>query len=127
MGKKGFVRNNVNQFAVLYRFLDLLIIQMCLLLAAQLYGIPLTIHYYLIGLIACVAYLFSAEMLWLYRSWRAGSMKEILFVATMSHLLMISVVVGWMFVSKTSDDFSRVVITLWFSLSWMTSCVWVYN
>lgn len=124
MGKKGFVRNNVNQFAVLYRFLDLLIIQVCLLLAAQLYGIPLTMHYYLIGLIACVAFLFSAEMLWLYRSWRAGSMKEILFVASMSHLLMISVVVGWMFISKTSDDFSRFVISFWFSMSWVISCTW---
>ena len=124
MGKKGFVRNNVNQFAVLYRFFDLLAIQVCLLIAAHVYGVPVTQKYYFISLVACLAYLFSAEMLWLYRSWRAGSMKEILFVATISHVLMMAAVVGWMFVSKSSEDYSRLTITLWFSLSWLVSCCW---
>ena len=124
MVKNGFVRNNVNQFAVIYRFLDLLIIQVSLVVAAFIYDVTLTTNYYLIGLIASVAFLFSAEMLWLYRSWRAGSMKEILFVATMSHVLMITAVISWMFVSKTSEDYSRVTISLWFALSWCVSCVW---
>ena len=124
MGKKGFVRNNVNQFAVLYRFLDLLFIQLCLLLAAWLYDTPLTIHYYLIGLVACIAYLFSAEMLWLYRSWRAGSTKEILFVATVSCALMVVMVTGWMFMFKTTGDFSRVTLSLWFGFTWASLCLW---
>ncbi len=124
MVKNGFVRNNVNQFAVIYRFLDLLIIQVSLVAAAYFYDVTLTTDYYLIGLIASIAFLFSAEMLWLYRSWRAGSMKEILFVATMSHVLMIAAVIGWLFISKTSDEYSRVTVSLWFGLSWIVSCVW---
>lgn len=124
MGKKGFVRNNVNQFAVLYRFFDLLAIQLCLLISAEVFGVVVSQQYYLISLIACLAYLFSAEMLWLYRSWRAGSMKEILFVASISHLLMMAAVVGWMFISKSSEDYSRLAIALWFASSWLVSCTW---
>ena len=124
MAKKGFVRNNVNQFAVLYRFLDLLIIQVTLLISADIFDVTVTLNYYLISLIASLTFLFSAEMLWLYRSWRAGSIKEILFVASMSHVLMITFVVGWMFISKSSEDYSRVVISLWFGLSWALSCIW---
>ena len=124
MGKKGFVRNNVNQFAVIYRFLDLIIIQVSLLAAAALCGVTVTLHYYLISLVACLTFLFSAEMLWLYRSWRAGSKKEILFVASMSHVLMMAFVIGWMFISKSSEDYSRAVISLWFSTSWALSCTW---
>ena len=52
MVKNGFVRNNVNQFAVIYRFLDLLIIQVSLVAAAYFYDVTLTTDYYLIGLIA---------------------------------------------------------------------------
>lgn len=124
MSKKGFVRNNVNQFAVLYRFFDLIAIQLCLLLAASVYEIEITLHYYLISLVACLTYLLSAEMLWLYRSWRAGSMKEMIFVATMSHFLMASIVVTWMFITKSSEDFSRVAISIWFGMSWSVSCLW---
>tara|TARA_A200000113_G_scaffold185884_1_gene172828 strand:- start:39 stop:1439 length:1401 start_codon:yes stop_codon:yes gene_type:complete len=124
MGKKGFVRNNINQFAVLYRFLDLLFIQLSLVVSAYLYGIELNLHYYLIGVIACVAFLFSAEMLWLYRSWRTGTSKEILFVTSISHILMIGAVVAWMFISKTSGDYSRITISFWFFGSWALSCSW---
>jgi putative colanic acid biosynthesis UDP-glucose lipid carrier transferase len=124
MGKKGFVRNNVNQFAVVYRFLDLLFIQLSLVLSAYLYATELNTHYYLIGVIACVAFLFSAEMLWLYRSWRAGTNKEILFVTTISHLLMVAAVVAWMFISKTTEDYSRVTLSMWFVGSWLFSCAW---
>ena len=124
MGKKGFVRNNVNQFAVLYRFFDLLIIQLCLIASAGVYDVNLTTQYYLVGLVASLAYLFSAEMLWLYRSWRAGSMQEILFVAITSNVLMVAAVVGWMFLSKTSEEYSRVVIALWFCTSCFISCAW---
>lgn len=124
MGKKGFVRNNINQFAVLFRFLDLLFIQVSLIAVARLYGIELNLHYYLIGVIACVAFLFSAEMLWLYRSWRTGTSKEILFVTSISHVLMVGAVVAWMFISKTTEDYSRITISLWFFASWALSCSW---
>ena len=124
MGKKGFVRNNINQFAVLFRFLDLLFIQVSLIAVAHLYGIELNLHYYLIGVIACVAFLFSAEMLWLYRSWRTGTSKEILFVTSISHVLMVGAVVAWMFISKTTEDYSRITISLWFFASWALSCSW---
>ena len=76
MAKKGFVRNNVNQFAVLYRFLDLLIIQVTLLVSADIFDVTVTLNYYLISLIASLTFLFSAEMLWLYRSWRAGKFRN---------------------------------------------------
>lgn len=124
MGKKGFVRNNVNQFAVLYRFLDLLVIQICLIGSATVFNVELSLQYYFLGVIACIAFLFSAEMLWLYRSWRAGSSKEILFVTTVSHFLMVTGVIAWLFISKTSEDYSRLVIVSWLSSSWMLSCVW---
>ena len=37
---------------------------------------------------------------------------------------MITFVVGWMFISKSSEDYSGAVISLWFGPSWALSCSW---
>ena len=86
----GFVRNNINQFAVVYRFVDFLIIQLTLLAACNLYGVPIDVHYHLLGLIGSTTYLLSAELFWLYRSWRSGTSKELIFYTVVSWCFPIS-------------------------------------
>ena len=120
----GFVRNNINQFAIVYRFADFILIQLCLLLAASLYPATLSVHYQLIGLIGSTTYLLSAELFWLYRSWRAGTTKEILFYTLVSWAISVVVVLSFMFLTKTSDNYSRYVLISWMTISPFALCSW---
>ncbi|AYA63339.1 undecaprenyl-phosphate glucose phosphotransferase [Alteromonas sp. RKMC-009] len=120
----GFVRNNINQFAVVYRFVDFLIIQLTLLAACNLYGVPIDVHYHLLGLIGSTTYLLSAELFWLYRSWRSGTSKELIFYTVVSWFVSTVVVLSYLFLSKTSDDYSRVALSAWVIVAPVFLCSW---
>ena len=120
----GFVRNNINQFAIVYRFADLLLIQLCLFLAASFYPTDISVHYQLLGLIGSMTYLLSAELFWLYRSWRAGTTKEILFYTVVSWAISTVVILTFLFVTKTSENYSRVILICWMTTSPIALCLW---
>ncbi|RDV28123.1 undecaprenyl-phosphate glucose phosphotransferase [Alteromonas aestuariivivens] len=122
---KGFVRNNINQFAIVYRVVDLLCIQMALLMAGIIVGgTSLNVHYSLLGLIASIAYLLSAELFWLYRSWRIGTLKEILFYTTLSWIVGILAILSFLFLTKSLDNFSRGILMVWFMSTGAALCLW---
>ena len=83
----GFIRNNLNQFAFLYRLIDIFIIQICLIAASYLYLEKFDVKYFVLGLVSNMAYLFFAELFVLYRSWRNGSFKEMVFYTVCSWAL----------------------------------------
>lgn len=120
----GFVRNNINQFAIVYRFADFLLIQLCLMLAAALHPTDLSVHYQLVGLIGSTTYLLSAELFWLYGSWRAGTTKEILFYTLVSWAISIVVMLSFLFMTKTSDNYSRIILMTWMIASPVALCLW---
>ena len=61
---KGFVRNNVNQFAFLYRLVDIAIIQFTWYFIILALGIDYNFEHFLLAMIATVSYTFVAEMFW---------------------------------------------------------------
>ncbi len=120
----GFVRNNINQFAVVYRFIDFLIIQLTLLLACGVFDIAIDVHYHLLGLIGSTTYLLSAELFWIYRSWRAGTSKELLFYTVVSWCVSAVIILVYLFLTKTSEDYSRIAVTSWLLVAPLFLCAW---
>lgn len=120
----GFVRNNVNQFAIVYRFIDFLIIQVTLLAVGAAYSVDMSVHYHLLGLIGSTTYLLSAELFWLYRSWRSGTTKELIFYTALSWFVSFVVVLSYLFLTKTSEDYSRVVLSAWVTIAPLFLCTW---
>lgn len=120
----GFVRNNINQFAFLYRFVDILIIQVCLALASLLYISKYDTKYFMLALIGNLSFIFFAEMFALYRSWRASSLKEMLFYASASWIMTLFPIFVFLFFTKQTEYFSRVVLGTWIISTTVILCAW---
>lgn len=124
MSNDGFVRNNINQFAFLYRLVDLVIIQLTLYLATQFYGVQYDFQHFVLGLIANVSFSFVSELLWLYRSWRAGAMKEMLFYSFLSWAIALLPVLLFVFFAQIAEHFSRVILGSWILSTLVALCGW---
>ncbi len=124
MGNKGFVRNNVNQFAFLYRMADLLIIQISLYLSVLAYGKEYDFPYFIVALLGNIGFSFTAELFWLYRSWRAGALKEIIFYTAISWIIALFPILMFVFFAKYAEHYSRVVLGLWIVATVFLLCGW---
>lgn len=113
-----------NSYSSIYRFIDLAIIFLSLPLATALYHVPYSSDYLTSALIVSVVFLYVAESLNLYRSWRVGRFSSMLANAWIC--LAASFLVGLLiaFLLKSSEDFSRVTIVLWFALSLVNTFLW---
>jgi putative colanic acid biosynthesis UDP-glucose lipid carrier transferase len=120
----NFVRNNVSQFGFAFRLIDLFVIQACLVLATITYLPDYDYKYFIIALFANISYSFFAELFSLYRSWRSGTLKEMLFYAVVSWTLTLFPIVLFMFFTKESDSFSRVVLAAWIITTAIMLCLW---
>ncbi|TPV53842.1 undecaprenyl-phosphate glucose phosphotransferase [Aestuariibacter sp. GS-14] len=120
----GFIRNNINQFAFIYRLIDILIIQLCLAVSAMAYIGKFDTKYFVLGLVSNMAYLFFAELFVLYRSWRNGSFKEMLFYTVSSWLLTLFPLFIFLFFTKQTEYFSRVTLGLWIISTTTLLCLW---
>ena len=101
----GFVRDNINHFAFMYRFLDIALIQICLAFSCLLYVGHYDLKYFMLALVANISYTFFAELFALYRSWRAASLKEMLFYAFISWALTLFPVFMFLFFTKEFLNF----------------------
>ena len=120
----GFVKNNVNTFAALYRLVDLLIIHLTLMLSLVIRGIEFDEHYFLLSLVANVAFAISAESNALYRSWRSGFFKQLVFYTLLSWTVAVTVVLLVMFFSKTGQVYSRISIGSWMLFASIALITW---
>ena len=124
MTNEGFVRNNVNQFAFLYRLTDLLIIQLSLLVATLALGVKYDFLYFVLALIANLSYSFASELFWLYRSWRAGALKEMLFFTLLSWTVALLPVLMFVFFAKVAEHYSRMILGTWIISTLCLLCGW---
>lgn len=124
MTNDGFVRNNVNQFAFVYRLVDLVIIHLTLLMATIFYGAQYDFLYFVLALIANLSYSFASELLWLYRSWRAGALKEMLFYTLLSWVVALLPVLMFVFFAKTAEHYSRFILGVWIAATLICLCGW---
>lgn len=108
----------------MYRLADLLIIQAALLIATVLYGVQYDFLYFVLALIANLSYSFVSELLWLYRSWRAGALKEMLFYTLLSWTIALLPVLMFVFFAKTAEHYSRIILGVWIVSTLILLCGW---
>lgn len=122
--QKGIIQNNTNTFAAFYRIIDVVIIQSVLALSLWGYGVSFNNDYLILTLIATIGFSFSSESLSLYRSWRSGFFMQIVFYVFLSWFIAAISILAYLFFTKTSITFSRVVVAIWFALTFCSLLGW---
>jgi putative colanic acid biosynthesis UDP-glucose lipid carrier transferase len=116
----AFLRPNAGKLASIHRLLDCALVALSLLAACWLYDVEPDAKYMFAALLAAVAFAFAAELTHLYGSWRMHALRA----EAMELLLVIAVVaailVGAAFFTKTSAEYSRVVLLNWGLLAFST-------
>tara|TARA_R110000764_G_scaffold6650_2_gene24740 strand:+ start:523 stop:1926 length:1404 start_codon:yes stop_codon:yes gene_type:complete len=123
LGTNGFIKNNINKFATFYRLIDVAIIQLSLLLATTIYQEPFTKDLFLLSLISIITFSFFAEMFALYRSWRDGFFKEVIFYALLSWSIAFGFILLYIFLTKSGAEYSRAVSFMWFFFT----CIFLFS
>ena len=120
------IQNNTNTFAFFYRLVDILTIKLSLLIAIFFYNAPYNQQYLIMSLVCIITFTFVAEAFSLYRSWRDGYFKQIIFYTFISWTVSITLVLFYLFFTKSSVSFSRVIIAIWFTLTFVGLLGWRY-
>tara|TARA_R110001583_G_scaffold1565_2_gene12194 strand:- start:366 stop:1832 length:1467 start_codon:yes stop_codon:yes gene_type:complete len=114
MKEQSFVKDNVNQLSALCRIVDFSTVQVILFLCVTANSIQLNDSYIILGLIGSVSFLIFAESIQLYRSWRTDFSSRLSLYTLLSWFFAVSVVVIYLFFSKTIVDLSRLALGFWF-------------
>lgn len=122
----GVIKNNTNKMAAMYRLVDTCVVVAMMYLATVVYSQTYKMDYFVISLIGAISFAFFAEAVSLYRSWRTGDFKEVFFYAVIAWSGSAFMVLMYLFFSKMSTDFSRVVILIWFTSTFITFVSWRY-
>lgn len=118
----GLIRQHSSGLAMLLRTLDSLIIAGGMFVSAWMYDITLNATYLLLVTLAVLAYLFVAEVRGLYQSWRVDSViAECGYLSTVWFVVVMFLLI-FGFVTKSSADFSRVVLAAWTLLVPFSMC-----
>jgi putative colanic acid biosynthesis UDP-glucose lipid carrier transferase len=113
----GMIQGNVNRFAVLYRLSDYIVMQLSLYVAVVAYGEAAYSDHLVILFLATIGFAFAGESFSLYRSWRAGFFKQMVFYTILAWGSSVILVLCFLFFTKLSVTFSRITLGLWFSLA----------
>lgn len=112
----GMIRPYSTELALLSRILDALLIWFSLGFMTDLFGVEYSGNYVYAGLLAVLSFLFLAETQSIYISWRLVSLKRMSLKVLLVWLLIVILLVGTAFLTKTSADFSRRAVVSWFVL-----------
>tara|TARA_R110000744_G_scaffold110467_7_gene208382 strand:+ start:3832 stop:5235 length:1404 start_codon:yes stop_codon:yes gene_type:complete len=122
--QNGLIKNNINKFATFYRLTDLLFIKLALVMALSIFQTQYTQDFFVLFLISIIGFSITAEMLALYRSWRDGAFKEIVFNTLLSWSLSFVLILLYLFWDQSNADLSRGAISAWFLLTGMLLIIW---
>lgn len=122
----GMIQNNINTFALFYRMVDIVSIQLSLFISIAIYNATYSLQYFIMSLLGSFTYILAAEAFTLYRSWRAGFFNQIVFYTFISWGIAATSVLLYLFFSKTSVDYSRVTIAIWFAITFLGLIGWRY-
>ncbi len=113
-----------NSFAVLYRLLDLFVLVLVLVLTTQWYIAELNQNYIVLLLAQVVVFSYLAEGFQLYRNWRASKFSQSLWLVIFTLTISFVVILIALFLLKSGADFSRVIISVWYSVSVVLLISW---
>jgi len=113
----GPLQSYSSSIAVLQRIGDALVITGALACALLLYGVPFLDQYWILAGWSIVLFFLFAEARGIYRSWRLASLREESGRVVATWVGVIAGMIGLAFLTKTSADFSRVALMVWFALA----------
>ncbi len=109
----GLLKQNASNLELLQRALDVAVIALAMLLSLGLRDIAPNTEYGFLTLLAVLIYVLLASVKVMYRSWRTESLASEVWGVVVVWVATVVVLVVLGFASKTSSDFSRVVLTTW--------------
>ena len=110
----GWLRPYQSELSLLQRLIDAGLVCVALWISHRLYSVIIDEHNMLSAVLAVVCFYFFAEAKGLYDSWRMGSIVvEITDLITAWGMVVVILVI-LAFVTKTSANFSRLVVVTWF-------------
>lgn len=107
-----------------YRFIDFVILALCLLASSYLYGVSFNRDYLFLFLSLTLIYAYLAESVQLYRSWRVGRFSRMLVLLVLVHGASFLFIISMLFVLKEGASFSRVVVLGWYGASLLALVSW---
>ena len=113
MPRHGLIRQYSSALGILHRVLDALLITGCVYLAGSLHDVPITGHYHLVTAWAIVLFLLLAESRGLYGSWRTLHIRDESLRVMLVWVLVVLCLVFFGFVTKTSEQYSRIMTIEW--------------
>ncbi|AOS97223.1 UDP-glucose:undecaprenyl-phosphate glucose-1-phosphate transferase [Microbulbifer aggregans] len=111
--KQGWLIRHRRGVGVLYRLFDGLIISVGLIFWVQYFQYEISSEWLLLASVSTIGFALMAESLEVYRSWRADSFLKMVSYTIASWCVLLGVALSVIYVTKTSDLFSRLVIGCW--------------
>lgn len=108
---------NSNNFSFIYRLLDLLCITLSLVLVANLYELRITQDYITLGLSAAIVFLYIAESLDLYQTWRVGRLSSVMMTVFGVYIYSFTLLVAAGYWFQLIGLFPESMIFTWFAFA----------
>jgi putative colanic acid biosynthesis UDP-glucose lipid carrier transferase len=124
MQQNGLIKNNINKFATFYRLTDLMIIKGALIVSLLIFEVGYTQDFFVLFLIFIAGFSITAEMVALYRSWRDGLFKEIVFYTFLSWSVSVALILAYIFWNGSYLELYKGSITVWFAITAVTLILW---
>lgn len=109
----GYIRQHIPKLLLFYRLSDVLLILLALYGGVWVYGVPWSDRYLIAALAAMTLFLLFGANLQVYRSWRGAPLIEQMMPLLVNWLLTVFALLMAAYATKTTADYSRVVIGLW--------------
>lgn len=110
----GLLRTHSSRISFFQRGIDVFIIVSLSWSLVRWYGATWETKQIIASVLAVIFFLLFAEMRGVYRSWRTSPLVEELREITLIWMMVVFALLLLFFASKSSEQFSRVVVTTWF-------------
>jgi len=118
MPQGGMIRPHQTKFSVAHKFVDSLVIMLAMVISTGLHNVTFDGQYINAAIRAILIYLLFASANRVYGSWRISQLWPEIRSVTIAWVLALVVMVTLAFLTKTSSNYSRVVIVAHALISW---------
>ncbi len=124
---RGYLDNFESELSVLFRLADVASITVALWLAMEIRGVEWSDSYVLAAMLSAVMFYFFAQANRVYRLWRTITFRETLWPIMLSWILTVIGLLFLGYVTKRTEDFSRIAMTTWMLLVPFALISWRYS
>lgn len=113
-----------NNYSFIYRLLDLICISLSLLLVTETYELLLTHEYIILGLSIAITFLYIAEALNLYQTWRVGRFYHVMLTVTAVFIYSFAILFAVGYWLQLIGVFSNELMFTWFAFAMFCCFAW---